>query len=93
MTPISYDFEIFDMVLLDIQYPYTVESVIEVGLVFNFWILGADFYSSFYQFLLNKCLYFHEFLRLLFESVFFSSQTTITDCTVYDAMDFLLKTT
>ena len=63
-------------------YTSTVESVIEVGLVFNFWILGADFYSSFYQFLLNKCPHFHEFLRLLFESVFFSSQTTITDCTV-----------
>ena len=33
---------------------HTVESVIEIGLVFIFWILGADFYSSFYQFLLNK---------------------------------------
>ena len=64
-------------------YIHTVESVIEVGLVFNFWILGADFYLSFYQFLLNKCPHFHEFLRLLFESVFFSSQTTITDCTVF----------
>ena len=61
---------------------YTVESVIEVGLVFNFWILGADFYSSFYQFLLNKCPHFHEFLRLLFKSHFYSSHYTITDTTV-----------
>ena len=28
----------------------TVESVIEVGIVYNFWILGANFYSSFYPF-------------------------------------------
>ena len=60
----------------------TVKSVIEVGLVFNFWILDADFYSSFYQFLLNKCPHFHEFLRLLFKSFFYSSHSTITDTTL-----------
>ena len=56
----------------------TVESVIEVGLVFNFWILGADFYSSFYQFLLNKCSHFKEFLRFLLSHSFI--RVTLLKC-------------
>ena len=51
----------------------TVESVIEVRLVFNFWILGVEF-------LLNKCPNFDKFLRPLFKSFFYSSNSTITNC-------------
>ena len=50
---------------------FYIESVIEVGLVFDFWILGADFYSSFYLLSLNKC-HFHEFqVTILFESLYY----------------------
>ena len=59
------------------------------GLYLIFGFIDTDFYSSFYQFLLNKCLHFHKFLRLLFKSLFYSSHSTITDyyrrwwCNVY----------
>ena len=59
----------------------TVNSVIEDRLLFNFF----DFRSSLvFEILLNKCPHFHDFYsRLLFETVFYSKQSSITEFTVY----------
>ena len=61
---------------------FTVKSVLEDCLVFNFWTFGAVLYSSFFQFLLNKNPNFHNFFSLLFEKVFYSNQSFNTDFTV-----------
>ena len=61
----------------------TVNSLIEDGLLFNFWTFEAVLYSSIFQFLLNKRPNFQKKFRLLFETVFNSKQSSIKEFTVY----------
>ena len=61
---------------------HTIEPVLKDCLVFNFSTFGAVFFSSFSQFLRNKSPNFHDFLRLLFEKVFYSNESSNTDFTV-----------
>ena len=60
----------------------TVNSVIEARLLFNFCTFGAVLYLRFCQFLLNKSPNFPDFFGLLFETVFYSKQSSITELTV-----------
>ena len=69
---------------------FTVNSLIEDGLVFKFWTFGAVLYLSFCQFLLNKTPNFTVFFSLLFETVFYSKQSSIKDFTVYELRLFYM---
>ena len=77
---IWYDSTDFFSVCLHIW--YTVNSGIEARLLFNFWTFVAVFYLSFCQFLCNKSPNFHDFSSLLFETVFYSKQSSIPEFTV-----------
>ena len=56
----------------------TVNSGIEARLLFNFWTFWVVLYSTFCQFLLNKSLDFCYFFCLLFETVFYSYEDTVS---------------
>ena len=61
----------------------TVNFVIEACLLFNFCTFEAVLYLRFWQFLLNKSPNFPDFFGLLFETVFYLKQSSITDLAVY----------
>ena len=61
---------------------WPTNSVIEARLLFNFCTFGAVLYLRFCQFLLNKSPNFPDFFGLLFEIVFYSKQSSITELTV-----------
>ena len=65
-----------------IFYRYTVHSELESGTLFIFWIIWTGLYLSFCHFLLNKSPNFSDFFGLLFETVFYSKQSSITELTI-----------
>ena len=87
-TLLCYLFEFFSFFLIPLplgkaKSSYTVDSGIEARLLFNFWTFGTVFYSSLCQFLFNKSPNFQEFFSLLFETVFYSKQSSIPEFTVF----------